>query len=124
MHINRQTYEEFFLLYADGELNGTEKKAVEDFVKENPDLASEFNMIQDTVMRPDDSIIFENKELLYKNEEEDRKIVYMRWLRIGVAAAVARWRGHEARRMAEPLGQQIGLMRAAMNQHQAPAGPP
>ena len=36
MHINRQTYEEFFLLYADGELNGTERKAVEDFVKENP----------------------------------------------------------------------------------------
>ena len=88
MQINRQTYEEFFLLYADGELNGTEKKAVEDFVKENPDLSNEFNMIRDTVMHPDDSIIFENKELLYKNEEDDRKIVYMRWFRIGVAAAV------------------------------------
>ena len=88
MHINRQSYEEFFLLYADGELNENEMKAVEEFISLNPDLAGEFNLIRQTVMIPDDSIIFENKELLFKDEEEERKVIYMRWFRIAAAAAV------------------------------------
>lgn len=87
MQINRQSYEEFFLLYADGELNESEKKAVEEFINVNPDLAGELSLIRETVMQPDDSIIFENKELLFKDEEEERKVIYMRWYRI-VAAAV------------------------------------
>lgn len=88
MQINRQTYEEFFLLYADGELNESEKKAVEEFISVNPDLAGEFNLIRETVMQPDGSIIFENKELLFKDEEEERKVVYMRWNRIAAAAVI------------------------------------
>ncbi len=88
MQINRQSYEEFFLLYADGELNEGEKKAVEEFIELNPDLAGEFNLIRQTVMIPDSSIIFENKELLFKDEEEERKVIFMRWFRIAAAAAV------------------------------------
>ena len=88
MQINRQSYEEFFLLYADGELNETEKKSVEQFVAANPDLADEFLLIRDTIMQPDESIFFENKEVLYRNEEDNRKIVYMRWFRIAAAAVV------------------------------------
>jgi hypothetical protein len=88
MQINRQTYEEFFLLYADGELSAAEKKSVEEFVKENPDLADEFNLILETVLQPDESVFFENKELLLKEEEDDRKVVPMRWFRFAVAAVV------------------------------------
>lgn len=88
MQINRQSYEEFFLLYADGELNENEKKAVEEFINVNPDLAGEFNLIRETVLQPDDSIIFENKELLFKDEEEERKVIYMRWYRIAAAAVI------------------------------------
>ena len=88
MQINRQSYEEFFLLYADGELNESEKKAVEEFINVNPDLAGEFSLIQETVMQPDASIIFENKELLFKDEEEERKVIYMRWFRIAAAVVI------------------------------------
>jgi hypothetical protein len=88
MQINRQSYEEYFLLYADGELNESEKKAVEEFIGQNPDLAGELSLIQETVLKPDGSIIFENKELLFKDESDERKVIYMRWFRITAAAAV------------------------------------
>jgi len=88
MQINRQSYEEFFLLYADGELNESEKKAVEEFIDRNPDLAGELSLIQETVLKPDGSIVFENKELLFKDESDERKVIYMRWFRIAAAAAV------------------------------------
>jgi hypothetical protein len=88
MQINRQSYEEYFLLYADGELNESEKKAVEEFIDQNPDLAGELSIIQETVFKPDGTIVFENKELLFKNESNDRKVFYMSWFRIAAAAAV------------------------------------
>ena len=88
MQINRQSYEEYFLLYADGELNESEKRAVEEFIDQNPDLAGELSIIQETIFEPDGTIVFENKELLFKNESEDRKVFYMSWFRIAAAAAV------------------------------------
>jgi hypothetical protein len=88
MQINRQSYEEYFLLYADGELNESEKKAVEEFIDQNPDLAGELSIIQETVFKPDGTLVFENKELLFRNESEDRKVFYMGWFRIAAAAAV------------------------------------
>jgi hypothetical protein len=88
MQINRQSYEEYFLLYADGELNESEQKAVEEFIDQNPDLAGELTLIQETVFRPDGTIIFENKEALFKDESDERKVIYMRWFRIAAAAAI------------------------------------
>lgn len=88
MQINRQSYEEYFLLYADGELNGAEMKLVEEFVAQNPDLAAEFNLIGEAVLQPDESIIFANKERLYRNEDERKGVVLMRWFRFAAAAAV------------------------------------
>jgi hypothetical protein len=85
MHINRQTYEEFFLLYTDGELNLEERKAVEDFVNENPDLKQELLLLQDSVFAPDESIVFENKETLFRHEH---KVVAFPWFRVAAAAIV------------------------------------
>lgn len=87
MHINRQTYEEFFLLYADGELNESERKDVEEFVDQNPDLAGEFEMIGQTIMVPDESIVFANKEMLFRNDDS-RKVMVMRWFRYAAAAVL------------------------------------
>jgi len=42
----------------------------------------------ETVMQPDESIFFENKELLLKEEEDDHKVIPMRWFRFAVAAVV------------------------------------
>ena len=83
MQISRQSYVEFFLLYTDGELGADEKRAVEAFVKENPDLEEELVMMQQTVFTPDDSIVFEDKEQLYRKEEERRVIP---WCRLAAAA--------------------------------------
>jgi hypothetical protein len=65
MQINRNNYEHFFLLYADGELSADERKAVEDFVAENEDLRIELEMLQATVL-PAEEILFADKSFLYK----------------------------------------------------------
>lgn len=63
--INRNNYEAYFLLYADHELSPAERKAVEVFVLQHPDLAAEFEALQDTRLQPG-TIIFPAKDLLYK----------------------------------------------------------
>jgi hypothetical protein len=68
MNINRNNYEEYFLLYADKELSAEEKTRVETFVQENPDLEEEFVMLQQSVTRPDKTIVFEDKKSLFREE--------------------------------------------------------
>jgi cytoskeletal protein RodZ len=68
MMINRDNYEEFFLLYVDNELTEADKKAVESFLQQNPDLAEELGMLMHLRLRADEEIIFENKQLLRRSE--------------------------------------------------------
>jgi hypothetical protein len=64
MSINRYNYEEYFLLYIDNELPHAERRAVENFLLQNPDLEAELVALQQSVLIPDEQIVFENKELL------------------------------------------------------------
>jgi cytoskeletal protein RodZ len=66
MEINRNNYEEYFLLYADNELSPTEKKVVEIFLQENVDLKEEFLMIKMTVNSPDEEAKLIDKSFLLK----------------------------------------------------------
>lgn len=66
MNINRSNYEEFFLLYVDGELSAKDMQAVEQFVTENPELADELDALKQTIQLPDENLYFENKEELYR----------------------------------------------------------
>ena len=68
MNIDRHNYEEYFLLYIDNELSVDQKKQVEPFVQENPDLEEELVMLQQSRLIPDDSIVFEKKHLLMKED--------------------------------------------------------
>ena len=68
MNIDRHNHEEFFILYWDNELNAQQKKLVEDFVKETPDLREEFQLFGETRFTPDENISFAKKELLLTKE--------------------------------------------------------
>jgi len=68
MNINRNNYEEYFLLYADKELSAEEKSLVELFVQQNPDVAKEFLILQQLVVKPDNSIQFKDKNSLLRKE--------------------------------------------------------
>jgi hypothetical protein len=66
MNINRDNYENFFLLYIDNELSAAEKTAVDIFVQENPDLKAELDMLSMTSLSPE-QMTFPGKEKLFKN---------------------------------------------------------
>jgi hypothetical protein len=68
MNINRNNYEEYFLLYADKELSADEKSMVELFVQQNPDVAKEFLILQQLVVNPDNKIQFKDKNTLLRKE--------------------------------------------------------
>ena len=86
MTINRNNYEEYFLLYVDRELNGDEQKMVEEFVKLHPDLEKELSALQQTISLPP-VMIFEGKGKLYR-EETERRILPAYWMRIAVALVI------------------------------------
>ena len=64
MIIDRHNYEECFILYWDNELTSSQKQAVENFVKENPDLEEEFKILGQTRFTPDNNIQLQEKEFL------------------------------------------------------------
>lgn len=67
MNINRDNYEEYFLLYADNELTDSEKAEVLMFVKQHKDLEEEFRMIHHTISKPDASVQLTDKSFLFRN---------------------------------------------------------
>jgi len=83
--IGIDNYQEYFLLYIDNELNESSRDAVEKFVLQHPQLQDEFSLLKQTVL-PQEKIVFHNKKSLYRKEE--RRVVYLNWTRIAVAAAM------------------------------------
>jgi len=72
--INRHNYEEFFLLYADNELNAQQRAAVELFVQQNADMAEELETFMQMKLQPEEDIIFPDKQGLYKTTDVEINI--------------------------------------------------
>jgi hypothetical protein len=68
MNIDRNNYEEFFVLYIDKELNAADRAAVEAFIVQNPDLRTELEMLEQTILPLDHEPLSFNKEFLLKPE--------------------------------------------------------
>lgn len=66
MNINRETYEEYFLMYVDNELTSEERLAVEEFLQANPDLQPELESLQEVLLQPDISHSFGDKKSLFR----------------------------------------------------------
>ncbi len=69
MSINLNNYESYFTLYLDNELNPTEKRMVEAFLKAHPNLKEELEFLSQFKLTPDNDIVFEGKEGLMMHEE-------------------------------------------------------
>lgn len=85
--INLQNHEEQFLLYVDNELDEVSKEKVETFVLQHPALQESFTLLKQTRLEPE-AIVFSDKSSLYRKEEKENPVFYLRWQRIAVAAAL------------------------------------
>jgi hypothetical protein len=76
--------QEKLLLLIDGELDKNENAKIAEQILNDAALKNEFELLKKTKLTTDNHIVFEHKNLLYKNEHS--KLVVMRWRKIAVAA--------------------------------------
>lgn len=86
--ISLNNYEEYFLLSVDNELTQAENEEVEKFVLKHPELQGEFTLLKQIRLFPED-IIYRKKEKLYKKEGKEQPVIFLEWIRVSVAAAIA-----------------------------------
>lgn len=85
--ITLTNFEEYLVLYIDNELNEKEEKEVKFFVSQHPSVQAELALLQKTKPEPE-TLIFAEKQILYRSEKPVRRIIALPWLRIAAAASV------------------------------------
>lgn len=79
-------YETSLLSYVDGELDEPEQKRVEEWMQAHPERLVALQQLLMTVSHPDPSVVFPDKDTLYRGRR--RRVVLIPWMRAGIAAAV------------------------------------
>jgi anti-sigma factor RsiW len=64
INIDRNNYEEYFLLYVDNELTPVQRLAVEEFINNHPDLKEELELLSSTVLDAEPIRLFDKDLLL------------------------------------------------------------
>ena len=85
--VNKDNCTDYFISYADNELNNTEKASVEQFVYHNPEHQQDFELFLQAKFEADQSVIFEDKKSLFRQEATVRPIAG--WLKLSAAVAAA-----------------------------------
>lgn len=81
--INRNNYEEYFILYLDNELGEEARRMVEAFASVHPDLKEELDILLQSKLVPDQLVVFEGKEELMAYSQNSVSINlsnYEEWL--------------------------------------------
>ena len=64
--INDKNYEEFFIADIEGDLSLQQKQQLTNFIKNKPSLEKEYKLFKNTILFPDESIVFNEKKSLKK----------------------------------------------------------
>jgi hypothetical protein len=90
--INITSYEEQLLNYIDDEITPDQRKEVERFAGQYSAVKQELALLQKTKLQPEAEVIFPDKSILYRREENAdgyrHRVISMTWFRVAVAAAV------------------------------------
>jgi hypothetical protein len=84
--VSLANYDEWLTAYIDNELTEAEKEDAERFIAGNPSIQRELNLLQRTKLQPE-TVVFPNKESLYRKEEK-AKTITVRWWRMAAAAVL------------------------------------
>lgn len=78
--------QENLLLYADEELNPSEKKTIEAILATDIAAQKEWTVLQQTKLQPDMEVVFADKQSLYR--KEPGRVVAFKWWRVAAAAVL------------------------------------
>ncbi len=81
-------YTDDLLSYLDGELDEINTIRIATVLQQDPLAEKELSLLGQTVSRPDTTIVFPEKDRLYRKEKE-RRIIPLPLVRAGIAAAIA-----------------------------------
>jgi hypothetical protein len=90
--INITNYEDRLLDYIDDEVTADQRKEVEKFAGQYPAVQRELALLQKTKLQPEAEVVFPDKSILYRREENAdsyrHRVISMTWFRVAVAAAI------------------------------------
>jgi hypothetical protein len=86
--ITWKNYEEYMMMYADGELKPAEEQELMSFLFEHPELQHELAAFSMSKLTPDTALVYDRKEELLQPVQK-KVIFFAGWQRYAVAAGVA-----------------------------------